>query len=796
MSTDQLEPGENGTATHRLEPGNAGMTATRGWKATTTQRLRGSGYSQRTLLALLASVLGVFPLKGLLADNGWLLDAWLTMLVAVAPAALLRLIRPPGALDIWPGIVLLVPWLTARFVPKHAWWGFIPTTGTWHDIGKLMNALHKTTRDEVAPIHSTVAVRLVVCALLGLLAALIDLIAVVGRRGALAGVPLLVIYTVSGAVPRDAVAWPWFVLAAIGFLILLALDAGDDLRTWGRHIAQPAGARYRPAIAVSGPRIAVAALVAAVLLPVLVPAHPRNLIADAFHNGNHGGTNNGTTGISPYARLFGELQRPTAQNLFTVHVSPVPRTVQPFYQRLLVLDSYDNTNGWRLGDHGQGEDVSTTNFDVTPPVAPPADPFDFLAKVTIEKLHDTPPPVFAIPQSLHGASSDTTWSPQDGLLLTGDVHAGQVITEEVQQPVLTGAQLTAASPAVPTELVSDLALPDDLPSYVRDLVGRITKTATTPYAKARAISNFFNNPKNGFLYSLKTNPGDSGSALVDFLKNRQGFCQQYAGAMGVMLRVAGIPTRVVLGYEHNLPDQNGNFTVTTSDAHSWVEAYFTGVGWVPFDPTPISGLAGGPANDLGYAPHPAYAGGNDANSNAPKPTLTQGLSKNNTQAPNLSARAGAQGATSIAAAVWVAVGVLGVLALLLVPAALRFVRRRRRYLGARRGDADALWAELSDTAVDLGYVWSPARSPRQVATWLSRDAPAAATALRELASAVEHSRYAAAPGNRPGTALAGDLRTATGALRSRRSNGTRVRAALWPASLGWGRLPGRPTRRR
>ena len=71
---------------------------------------------------------------------------------------------------------------------------------------------------------------------------------------------------------------------------------------------------------------------------------------------------------------------------------------------------------------------------------------------------------------------------------------------------------------------------------------------------------------------MRRRTGDSGSALVDFLKNKQGFCQQYAAAMGVMLRVAGIPSRVVLGYEHSPCHPDGNFTVTTTDAHSWVEA--------------------------------------------------------------------------------------------------------------------------------------------------------------------------------------------------------------------------------
>src|SRR4051794_3215164 len=181
----------------------------------------------------------------------WLIDAWLTMAVVIAPAAVIRLRRTPSALDVWPGIVLLVPWLTLVYVPHHAWGGIIPNSATMHDVRQLMQSLHHTTAHEVAPVHSTVAVRLVVSALLGLLAALVDLVAVVGRRGALAGVPLLVVFTVSGAVPRTPVAWGWFVVAATGFLLLLALDADDELRDWGRRIARRGVTRVRPGLGIS-----------------------------------------------------------------------------------------------------------------------------------------------------------------------------------------------------------------------------------------------------------------------------------------------------------------------------------------------------------------------------------------------------------------------------------------------------------------------------------------------------------------------------------------------------------------
>jgi hypothetical protein len=134
-----------------------------------------------------------------------------------------------------------------------------------------------------------------------------------------------------------------------------------------------------------------------------------------------------------------------------------------------------------------------------------------------------------------------------------------------------------------------------------------------------------------------------------------------------------------------------------------------------------------------------------------------------------------------------------VVVLLLIPALLRFRRRRRRLVSARRtGDAEALWAELSDTAVDLGYVWSPARSPRQVAQWLSRDARDSRESLQALATAVEQHRYAPdaaleareASGPRENDQWLGDqLRRVTSELRHRRDGRTRLGALLWPASL-------------
>lgn len=751
--------------------------------------------ARRTLYAVAATMLGVVPLKALFSDNGWLVDVGLAVLVVIVPALLVRLVRPAGALDIWPGVVLLVPWLTGRYVSEHAWFGVIPNRHTLHDVSLLLTDLHKTSTDNVAPIHTTVAVRLVLCALVGLLAALVDLIAVVGRRGALAGVPLLVVFTVAGAVPRKPVHWVWFAAAAAAYLILLAIDAGDDLATWGRRIRHGGSARNRTARAVSAQRIAVTAVVAALVLPLLVPSQAKNLLADAFHNGSSGG--GGAGAISPFVKLKGQLDRRTPAPLANVTIEP--SSINPFYLRTQVLSKVTAT-GWSVGDHGIAEPLGLTRFR-TEPDSGTYRQIGLRATIEVTGLSDNVP-VFAVPTTVSGVGGSTTWSPQDQVLLDSTVVRGERITQEFLQPDPSIAQLRFADPTPPEALRPMLVVPPGTPRFVRATVNRITRGLTGTYARARALNDYFTDSTNGFIYSLATKPGDSGSDLVDFLTNKQGYCQQFAAAMAIMLRMSGVPSRVVLGYMHPAPDKKGRFAITTSDAHSWVEAYFSGIGWVPFDPTPASGLVGGARTDIAWAPH-SYPSNNTSPSN--RVSSSAGIVRPAQKPTEKAAAAPAAKATtssSITPGWWILLGVVVVVTLALIPALARNWRRRKRVRAARvDGDTDALWAELSDTAVDLGFVWSPARSPRQVADWLSRDVREAAGSLRTLAAAVEHRRYSPAAGDSAGDTtgqgadadLVGELRQVTGRLRGTRSLSSRARAWIWPASLGWGR---RGSRRR
>jgi transglutaminase-like putative cysteine protease len=120
---------------------------------------------------------------------------------------------------------------------------------------------------------------------------------------------------------------------------------------------------------------------------------------------------------------------------------------------------------------------------------------------------------------------------------------------------------------------------------------RVAGRAKTPYEAVLAIESWLRQT-GGFTYD-ETPPHSKGSPLVDFVtRTKAGYCQHFAGAMAVMLRMLGIPARVAVGFTSGTND-DGTWVVTDHDAHAWVEVWFAGVGWIPFDPTPGRGRFGG-----------------------------------------------------------------------------------------------------------------------------------------------------------------------------------------------------------
>jgi transglutaminase-like putative cysteine protease len=160
-------------------------------------------------------------------------------------------------------------------------------------------------------------------------------------------------------------------------------------------------------------------------------------------------------------------------------------------------------------------------------------------------------------------------------------------------PKLDALQLRSAGDAYPPAFRAEyLQLPPELDTRIPNLARQVTARATNPYDKARAVEDFLRS-RFGYTLNLAGKPGND--PLANFLfVTRAGHCEYFASAMTILLRTLDIPTREVNGFlpgEYN--DLAGDYIVRASDAHSWVEVYFPGSGWVTFDPTPSAPEKGG-----------------------------------------------------------------------------------------------------------------------------------------------------------------------------------------------------------
>lgn len=136
--------------------------------------------------------------------------------------------------------------------------------------------------------------------------------------------------------------------------------------------------------------------------------------------------------------------------------------------------------------------------------------------------------------------------------------------------------LSAAGPAVIRGSVY-------APAYA--LAQRLARSASTPYGFVLAVKRYL---AQGYAYNQ--HPPARPYPLESFLfRDRRGYCQQFAGAMALLLRMGGVPARVAVGFtEGRFDPATGRWLVTDRDAHAWVEVWFSRFGWVKFDPTPAA----------------------------------------------------------------------------------------------------------------------------------------------------------------------------------------------------------------
>lgn len=327
-------------------------------------------------------------------------------------------------------------------------------------------------------------------------------------------------------------------------------------------------------------------------------------------------------------------------------------------------------------------------------------------------------------------------------------------------------------------------------------------------------------------YEPGADPEDPYAMMEAFLAQRSGYCVHFASTYAAMARSLGLPSRVAVGYVSRQSGA-GWTSVRARELHAWPEIHVEGFGWVPFEPTP--GGAGYRAEtgqpDRGEA---ETGDGPSALVDQPDPSTPTEDEPDEAGEPEESdagdaatdAPDGAANAAPLAPGI--VLGAVGlILILLCIAPGVRLARRmlRRRRIGRGEAPAAQAWAELVDTAVDLG-VYLPdsaparARTPEAVVEYLSargllggaaeaadraggagarEDAAhggtgrgAAEEKAAGVARAVVEELYAAAPEGAPvrdPEPLIAALELVTAALRSRAGWRARLRAALLPRSV-------------
>jgi transglutaminase-like putative cysteine protease len=184
---------------------------------------------------------------------------------------------------------------------------------------------------------------------------------------------------------------------------------------------------------------------------------------------------------------------------------------------------------------------------------------------------------------------DASWRtlPSVNPLLTdmlGATVKSQIYQAESFVPAVSANALRAAPQEYPKEIQHYLQLPKSTPQRVLELAQELTRDLRNPYDKAKSIETYLRT----YPYTLHIPPPPSDRDIADYFlfDLKTGYCDYYATSMIVLARATGLPARLVIGYSSGIYDpRKAEYVVREENAHSWVEIYFTGIGWVEFEPT-------------------------------------------------------------------------------------------------------------------------------------------------------------------------------------------------------------------
>ncbi|AHI00489.1 DUF3488 and transglutaminase-like domain-containing protein [Kutzneria viridogrisea] len=522
-------------------------------------------------------------LSGVLQGVTWLLYLAITIGLVVGTGILLRAMRTPVPLVGLGQVFALLCLLVMSFTRS----GLLVVLPSPTALGDLLDVLHQAVvevQTKAPPVTADEPMVCLVLVAIGLVAVLVDTLAVAAEAPAASGLVLLCVYAVPASLADEMLPWWSFVVGAGSFALLLAVDGRQRHLAWRGRRAGVSGAGVG-----EGSRREATGVAALAVIAALVVGGTFTMIGTVGRlpgGGSSGGGSASALGIKPFTKLSGLLQQSQGnRELFRVRGLDTAS-----YLRALTLDDYSANDGWRIGQDINGG--VKLDSDRLPGRAGAHSGQPSSIEIETVNWEDRWAPVYGTPAALSRLGPQWFYDQTAGTVNTPSAHSAGTYSETawLQQP--SADQLRADDGRSGQPVDARYTRPVAVTQRVRQLAESITSQERTTFDKAAALTKYFNGGANGFRYELSATPKDTSiDQLEDFLFNtRAGFCEQYASAMAVMLRDLGVAARVAIGFTPGVVSQADNSrTILASDAHAWVEVYFPNHGWVTFDPTPLSG---------------------------------------------------------------------------------------------------------------------------------------------------------------------------------------------------------------
>lgn len=730
--------------------------------------------SDRLILATTVAVLLIsFTPKPLTTDSTYLGQTWLVVLLLAGVTTGMRRARltPGFVVATQLAILAALLFVLASFAPSRGEVWYAHYVALWQQ-----GIEHMQT--SAAPMSADPGVKIIFVSVIGLIFVLTDLLVSGLDRPAWGIVPPAAAFVVpalglgidTGLVP--------FLCLALGYLGILVADGLNRTGRWTRGLSRDSADGFGTATPVvwrAAGLIGAPALVLTLVLGVALPT----LSLPGLGIGNGSGRGGALQLTDPTL----DLRRNLNQAEDTVVIRYTSNKPGGLYLRMASLPQFD-ASGWR---NVQMRLQTGTQLPQIPGLS--TEPDDLrTTRISVLGFGSEYLPLPYAPRSVDVAG-DWAFDPNSLVMLSSSNGDRDDAIRNLQYTVRSAdvdpdpSDLARAVAGTPVDSAETSELPPDLPQDLKRLTREVTKGADTDAEKAWAIQDFLRS--NEFTYSTEPLPGSGYRALQNFLlRDRRGYCEQFASAMAMMAREVGIPSRVAVGFLPGKKTDGDSWEVSIRDMHAWPELYFAGYGWVRFEPTPASVTGNAPAWTV-----PNATGSDDDDSDEPSVQPSAEASAPS-QAPSAEAPAGPTDTDTGTGFPWrstllgTGVGLL-VLMLLAAPATIRFRRRSSRLSGdgAPEDVVEEVWAELRDSVVDYGGSW-PDGSPRAISSSVAqRLEPAESEAMGRVALLVERGRYAR---SFDGTGL-DDLPQMTQQIRrglaSPESFCARLRATVLPRSL-------------